>query len=118
MTLAGRIEIIEVVKALVLILGIIAVLILGNASAVHAQVKIMPIGDSITDLDGSYRCPLYDKLRANGYTVKSVGTESDPYPRSGCSSGGNITHFGFSGVTLQGVRDRVRSSINSVEVAD
>ena len=105
-------------KTLVLILGITAVLMLSNISVVYAQVKIMPIGDSITDLDGSYRCPLYDKLKANGYTVKSVGTESDPYPRSGCSNGGNITHFGFSGVTLQGVRDRVRSSINALEVAD
>lgn len=89
-----------------------------NMSTVSAQVKIMPIGDSITDLDGSYRCPLYDKLRANGYSVRSVGTERDPFPRSGCSNGGNISHFGYSGVTLQGVRDLVRNNINNVEVAD
>jgi lysophospholipase L1-like esterase len=37
------------------------------------QIKIMPLGDSITNADG-YRTPLYQKLTAAGYKVKFVGS--------------------------------------------
>jgi hypothetical protein len=55
-------------------------------------VKIMPVGDSITEgkyTEGGYRKPLYQLLRDNGYSVTFVGKEDngDPANDTGFSTG-------------------------------
>lgn len=42
-------------------------------------VKIMPLGDSITEAFG-YRIPLWNKLTGKGYSIDYVGSQSDPHP--------------------------------------
>jgi hypothetical protein len=55
-------------------------------------VKIMPVGDSITEgkyTQGGYRKPLYQMLKDNGYFVTFVGKEDngDPANDTGFSAG-------------------------------
>jgi len=87
----------------------------GNLS-VNGQLRIMPVGDSITygvtsynastgDLPTSgfavgYRLPLYDMLTSNGYQVEMVGPNS-----SGSGAGlASTAHAGFPGWTSNQMR--------------
>ncbi len=45
-----------------------------HINAQTAPVKIMPVGDSITELSSSYRYDLYCKLRAAGFNINFVGS--------------------------------------------
>lgn len=55
-----------------------------SAASTEAAVKIMPLGDSITDCD-FWRTTLFNKLKDNGYNVESVG----------CQYGGHEGHSGM-----------------------
>ncbi|MBQ1047053.1 cellulose binding domain-containing protein [Micromonospora sp. C51] len=68
-----------------------------NAAA-DAPVRVMPLGDSITDgfnVPGGYRIDLWQKLVADGYQVDFVGSMSN-----GPSSLGDRNHEGHSGWTI------------------
>ncbi|MCP2163229.1 GDSL-type esterase/lipase family protein [Goodfellowiella coeruleoviolacea] len=63
-----------------------------------AGVRVMPLGDSITDgfnVPGGYRIGLWQKLLAGGHTVDFVGSMSN-----GPSSLGDRDHEGHSGWTI------------------
>ena len=60
----------------------VAVLAVGLVAAHAAPVRIMPLGDSITQADsrhGSYRRPLWKMLVEAGYAVDFVGTQRDHF---------------------------------------
>lgn len=64
----------------------------------NGGVRIMPLGDSITDgltVPGGYRIDLWQKLVADGYTIDFVGSMSN-----GPSSLGDHDHEGHSGWTI------------------
>ncbi len=69
-------------------------------------VKIMPVGDSITEgkyTQGGYRKPLFDLLKANGYSVTFVGKEDngDPANDTGFSKGmENPNHEGYGSARI------------------
>ena len=74
-----------------------ATLVVGNS--VHAQsatpVRVMPLGDSITDgfnVPGGYRIDLWQKFQTGGYTVDFVGSQSN-----GPASLPDRDHQGHSG---------------------
>src|SRR5690606_20101241 len=61
----------------------------------NGGVRIMPLGDSITDgltVPGGYRIDLWQKLVADGYTIDFVGSQSN-----GPASLGDRDHEGHSG---------------------
>ena len=66
----------------------------------HAQtppIRIMPLGDSITDGSGAaggYRLPLYIALTNAGYNVDLVGTATD---NSAPGLGTEVNHEGHGG---------------------
>src|ERR1700692_2185369 len=70
------------------------------------QVKIMPVGDSITEgkyTQGGYRNPLYQMLKDNGYSVTFVGKEDngDPANDTGFSTGmENPNHEGYGSARI------------------
>ena len=79
----------------------IALLAVGACAAVAAepfgiykkgQVRIMPLGDSITNAAG-WRIDLQELLRGAGYTFCMVGGRSDPLPAEGYFA----QHSGFGG---------------------
>ncbi|MBD3615426.1 MAG: hypothetical protein HUJ22_02555 [Gracilimonas sp.] len=45
----------------------------------NKTVKIMPLGDSITEAFG-YRLPLWNMLTGNGYSIDYVGSQSEAHP--------------------------------------
>jgi lysophospholipase L1-like esterase len=71
-----------------------------------APVKIMPVGDSITEgkyTQGGYRQPLYDLLKSNGYDVTFVGKEDngDPANDTGFSKGmASPNHEGYGSARI------------------
>ncbi|KOX20418.1 SGNH hydrolase [Saccharothrix sp. NRRL B-16348] len=74
-----------------------AVIAVGTAQA-DSGVKVMPLGDSITDgfnVPGGYRVDLWQKLVAGGRTVDFVGSMTN-----GPSSLGDRNHEGHSGWTI------------------
>ncbi|WP_239162282.1 SGNH/GDSL hydrolase family protein, partial [Acrocarpospora phusangensis] len=77
---------------------LIAAAILGTGTAgaeSNGGVRIMPLGDSITDgfnVPGGYRIDLWQKLVAGGYTVDFVGSQFN-----GPGSLGDHDHQGHSG---------------------
>src|SRR5262245_45722169 len=72
---------------------------LGLASQAHAQVRIMPLGDSITSSPGCWRAYLWNRLQTAGFTnIDFVGSGSD---FGSCNPGftydfDNEGHSGFS----------------------
>jgi lysophospholipase L1-like esterase len=78
-------------------------MISGIALAAHAgSVKIMPLGDSITEGGGGfvvYRYPLAEKLKAAGYDVEFVGSKTTRAKED--SPLGVLRHEGYSGQNIQ-----------------
>jgi lysophospholipase L1-like esterase len=74
-------------------------LAIGPASAEsNGGVRVMPLGDSITDgfnVPGGYRIDLWQKLAAGGYRIDFVGSQFN-----GPSSLGDHDHQGHSGWTI------------------
>ena len=74
-----------------------AVFAVGSAQA-DSGVKVMPLGDSITDgfnVPGGYRVDLWQKFTAGGHAVDFVGSAAN-----GPSSLGDRDHEGHSGWTI------------------
>ncbi|MGY0064166.1 SGNH/GDSL hydrolase family protein [Streptomyces sp. LZ34] len=81
----------------------------GAAHAAHAAsaggVRVMPLGDSITDgfnVPGGYRVDLWQKFVAGGHNVDFVGSMSN-----GPSSLGDRDHEGHSGWTIGQIDNNV-----------
>jgi lysophospholipase L1-like esterase len=78
------------------------------AGAAHAQqggVRVMPLGDSITDgvpTPGGYRIDLWQKFQEGGYSVDFVGSL-----RNGPSSLGDQDHEGHSGWTIEQIDSNI-----------
>ncbi|MDZ7268027.1 MAG: Ig-like domain-containing protein [candidate division KSB1 bacterium] len=77
------------------------------AATAHGQLKIMPLGDSITDGDGSsnaaaYRSGLYTRLTNEGIAFDFVGS------LSGGSGFPDIQHEGHGGYRADQIRDNVK----------
>ncbi|MFC6091969.1 GDSL-type esterase/lipase family protein [Saccharothrix lopnurensis] len=69
-----------------------------SGTAPAAAVRVMPLGDSITDgfnVPGGYRVDLWQKFTAGGYAVDFVGSAAN-----GPSSLGDRDHEGHSGWTI------------------
>ncbi|MFD0200452.1 MULTISPECIES: GDSL-type esterase/lipase family protein [Saccharothrix] len=91
-----------VIAALTLVAA--AVLAVGTAQA-DSGVKVMPLGDSITDgfnVPGGYRVDLWQKLVASGRTVDFVGSMTN-----GPSGLGDRDHEGHSGWTIAQIDSNV-----------
>ncbi|TQM78704.1 lysophospholipase L1-like esterase [Saccharothrix saharensis] len=81
-----------------------AVVAVGTAQA-DSGVKVMPLGDSITDgfnVPGGYRVDLWRKLVAGGRTVDFVGSMTN-----GPTSLGDRNHEGHSGWTIAQIDNNV-----------
>ena len=81
-------------------LAVASVCVLGSAVPVAAAtpVKVMPLGDSITDgfdVPGGYRVDLEDALQADGLAVDFVGTQ-----RNGPAGLADQQHEGHSGFRI------------------
>ncbi|GAA2795606.1 SGNH/GDSL hydrolase family protein [Crossiella cryophila] len=60
----------------------------------QTQLRIMPLGDSITEAPGCWRAYLWDQLRRTGHTnIDFVGTRTG----GGCPVGHDRDHAGYSG---------------------
>lgn len=60
-----------------------------------APVKIMCVGDSLTDTTPGYRGFLYDQLKSEGYDFEFVGPKKGP-----SIDGGALDHAGFGGYSI------------------
>ncbi|WBB64328.1 SGNH/GDSL hydrolase family protein [Streptomyces sp. WMMC500] len=93
---------------LITLLALIAALV-PTSGAAHAQpgagVRVMPLGDSITDgftVPGGYRIDLWEKLVAGGQDVDFVGSQSN-----GPDSLGDKDHEGHSGWTISQIDQNI-----------
>lgn len=82
------------------------------AVAAHAQLKIMPLGDSITDGDGSsnaaaYRSGLYTRLTNEGIAFDFVGS------LNGGTGFPDTQHEGHGGYRAEMIRDNVKSYLQT-----
>jgi lysophospholipase L1-like esterase len=78
-----------------------------TVSGTPVTLKIMPLGDSITDgftVEGAYRIKLWSNLVTNGYSVDFVGSLSN-----GPASLGDKNHEGHSGWRI----DQIDANINA-----
>jgi lysophospholipase L1-like esterase len=116
--LCGRMGKMKLLRKLVLLVGIVLVQsALDYTSTVSAwtlsPIRIMPIGDSITDGVGStgtvgYRRPLYKLLSSAGYKVDFVGSQT-----TGSPDDFDRNHEGHSGWRADQIRDSVTAWLNS-----
>nr|MDT0660011.1 GDSL-type esterase/lipase family protein [Micromonospora sp. DSM 115978] len=94
------------VLAAVLLLTV-GIVINSGTSAQAAAVRVMPLGDSITDgfnVPGGYRIDLWQKVVAGGYSVDFVGSLTN-----GPASLGDRNHEGHSGWRI----DQLDANINA-----
>ncbi|HOH07247.1 MAG TPA: GDSL-type esterase/lipase family protein, partial [bacterium] len=93
----------------------IGIIIAAWAPGLHAQWKIMPIGDSITDGVGStgagYRSQLYDKLQGVNFSL--VGPNGAAPYNGHFTRGAKIEEF-YTGGYGTGIRD-IASSMNTYQ---
>jgi lysophospholipase L1-like esterase len=76
-------------------------------------VRIMPLGDSITDgldVPGSYRTELWRRLRSEGHPVDFVGSRAN-----GPAALGDHDHEGHPGWTIDAVQGRIVSWLRSAD---
>ncbi|QOV88633.1 SGNH/GDSL hydrolase family protein [Humisphaera borealis] len=81
-------------KLLVTLVLLLATATAGGASTPTKPVRIMPVGDSITEggkTFSTYRYPLFQKLTAAGYRVEFVGSRKSDSPA------GPLAHEGYGG---------------------
>lgn len=98
----------HLLAGLISLLALIAVLV-PTAGTAHAQpgagVRVMPLGDSITDgfnVPGGYRVDLWQKFVAGGQDVDFVGSQSN-----GPDSLGDRDHEGHSGWTISQIDQNI-----------
>ncbi|PTX99499.1 hypothetical protein DB346_16820 [Verrucomicrobia bacterium LW23] len=78
-----------------LILVFAALTVLTRAASAAEPIRIMPMGDSLTDTSPGYKESLYLSLKHSGYVVEFVG------PKKGkASDGGKLDHAGYGGYTV------------------
>jgi acyl-CoA thioesterase I len=76
-----------------------------SSDSPQRSLKIMPLGDSITDgyfVPGGYRIELWSALKKQGYTVEFVGSDSN-----GPSSLPSRNHEGHSGWRIDQIRQQI-----------
>ncbi|MGP3969496.1 SGNH/GDSL hydrolase family protein [Streptomyces sp. 6N223] len=76
-----------------------------QSGVMQGGVKVMPLGDSITDgfnVPGGYRIDLWQKFLDGGYTVDFVGSM-----RNGPSNLGDQDHEGHSGWTIAQIDENI-----------
>jgi lysophospholipase L1-like esterase len=113
-------------KSMKKLLNLAGVMLLANALAGHCQadappVRIMPLGDSITQgccsgtsSEGGYRNRLHTLLSGAGYTVDFVGTETD----SNNPSLPDRDHQGMAGYQIDAIRSVIGLSMKAVAQPD
>ncbi|ROO62363.1 lysophospholipase L1-like esterase [Micromonospora sp. Llam0] len=98
--------------ALAAALLVAVALAIGNgANAQPSAVRIMPLGDSITDgfnVPGGYRIDLWQKFQAGGYTVDFVGSQSN-----GPASLPDRNHQGHSGWRIDQIDANIVNWLNA-----
>jgi lysophospholipase L1-like esterase len=112
-----------VIAALGAVLGVIAAMLFALPQpAAHAAipgqsnggVRIMPLGDSITDgftpYPGGYRVNLWQRLGAGGYTVDFVGSQTN-----GPAELGDHDHEGHSGWRIDQLDANIVTWLNSTD---
>ncbi|MFY1576679.1 cellulose binding domain-containing protein [Verrucosispora sp. WMMD703] len=93
-----RLKVSAIFAALAAVVATTAIATSPTNAAADAAVRVMPLGDSITDgfnVPGGYRIDLWQKLVAGGHQVDFVGSMSN-----GPSSLGDRNHEGHSGWTI------------------
>jgi len=102
------------VTALALTVGLVAVAGAQSAAAEsNGGVKVMPLGDSITDgytVPGGYRIGLWQRFASGGYTVDFVGSQSN-----GPASLGDHDHEGHSGWRIDQIDANVVGWLNTYQ---
>ena len=96
--------------------GLTALALAVTVQAQTPPIRIMPVGDSITDgspVGGGYRAPLYAALTAAGYNVDYVGTQTiNPGTLP------EINHEGHSGWTIGGIDGGILGWFNVIADPD
>jgi lysophospholipase L1-like esterase len=78
----------------------LAVFILGaSLASAAAPVRILPVGDSLTDTFPGYRAPLFKQLAAAGYSVEFVGPKKNE-SKDGSLPAAALRHAGHGGFTI------------------
>lgn len=92
-----------------------------QVAAQSTPVKIMPLGDSITEIGSAYRYELYCKLKKNGFNVDFVGSNQWSWDSSTCYAEGTTmsnvpfdkNQEGHSGWTTGGLAGQIRGWMES-----
>ena len=66
--------------------------LIGFGGVVAKTIKIMPLGDSITEIGCSYRDDLFTGLKSKGFDIDMVGSNTS----QGCSDNNHEGHGGFT----------------------
>ncbi|GIG91274.1 GDSL-type esterase/lipase family protein [Plantactinospora endophytica] len=85
----------------------------GNQVQAAAAVRVLPLGDSITDgfnVPGGYRIDLWQKVVAGGYTVDFVGSQTN-----GPASLGDRNHEGHSGWRIDQIDANIVNWLNTFQ---
>ncbi len=98
--------------------GLVVLSLAIPVQAVNPSIRIMPVGDSITDgspVPGGYRAPLYVALTNAGYNVDYVGTQTvNPAP----AVMPDPDHEGHSGWTIGGIDGGILGWFNLIADPD
>jgi len=96
-------------------LAALAVLLFPEHSS--AVLRILPLGDSITDgfsVPGGYRMPLFQLCTNAGYSVRFLGTQTN----NGAPGIGNVNHEGHSGFRIDEITAGISGWLESVDDPD
>jgi lysophospholipase L1-like esterase len=107
-------------RSFLTVLAAIALLLL--EAPLHAQLMIMPLGDSVTYgyadentgavIPGGYRGYLYSNLEGEGYDVSYVGVNNEN-PSSNLTAAGQTEQSGFAGYTVNEITGNLDGSVQS-----
>lgn len=78
-----------------------------DSTVLEREVKIMPLGDSITEAFG-YRVPLWDKLTKADYNINYVGSQSTPNPDLP-----DTDHEGHGGWKIHDIAEKVNGWLDA-----
>jgi lysophospholipase L1-like esterase len=97
--------------------GFALALILSVQASFAAPIRILPLGDSITDgysVRGGYRAPLFELLTNAGYSVEFLGTQTN----NGTATMGDAHHEGHSGYRIDEIAAGVPGWLGAVDDPD
>jgi len=99
-------------KQLLLIIAFVVVVVVPNK---QSPLRIMPLGDSITQgagIPGGYRKPLYETLSQHNYTIEFVGTKDS-------NSFSNFDHHeGHGGWNIANISSHIAGFLDQIEDPD